>query len=587
MKHAYARILAELRGSSRHYWQIGVFILFAAIADALLPLPFKFLIDDILGYGEASGPALPFESFFRTATDPLHLALGFIVLYLGIMAASMLFEYAYSVLLRTRTRELVHGFSSRAFRAIETMPLEEYRSRDIGDYLYRVSNETEALGDVVENVFLQGVQSAIYICAALTVMLYLNPALALLTIAAVPLFILIITQFGRRLTGARRRAERTTSLLFSFLEETFGQLKNIQAYRQEAREAAAFERTQGIALSNDFRVEQIDFLFRLLLGLAVVLVYASVIAVGIVQVEAGLTSAGVLVLFMFYLDNLTQPLLSFLGMFASVKERVAVLDRVFTLMPRSSGGAAQADPIDCAQGDIRFRAVTVVAGEGVQILKRASFTVPKRSITVLVGPNGSGKSTILGLLMGFLRPASGSISIGTVDIASLTTDHVRRIMAYMPQEVVLFDDTIAANIAFGAPDIARARIAAAARKAVADGFIRRLEGGYDFRVGDEGLRLSGGQRQRILLARAFAQEQAQYLLLDEPFSSLDLESMARVIQSLRAAAKTQTLLIVSNALEILDHADHVIALDDGRVRWEGPARGFLKQEVAKKIFSLA
>ena len=212
------------------------------------------------------------------------------------------------------------------------------------------------------------------------------------------------------------------------------------------------------------------------------------------------------------------------------------------------------------------------------MVENLSFEIPAGKKSVVVGVNGSGKTTVTNLILKFLSPTSGKILIDGQDLKHYDLVQLRESIAFVPQEIILFDEKIRDNIAFGKSLTNLKEIKRAAELAGADDFISRLPGTYNFEVGEEGLNLSGGQRQRIMLARAFLRERAKVLILDEPLSALDVKTRGIVMKNLNSFSEGKTTIFVSNVLEIISQADYVVVLNQGKVIHSGTAKSLLKDK---------
>jgi subfamily B ATP-binding cassette protein MsbA len=233
--------------------------------------------------------------------------------------------------------------------------------------------------------------------------------------------------------------------------------------------------------------------------------------------------------------------------------------------PSARGG----EPFDGLREGIRFEEVGFRhAGAAGETLQGVSFRIPARRTTALIGPSGAGKSTLVHLLLRFYEPARGAILVDGRPLAGLELHAWRRRVAAVTQDAVLFDASVAENIAYGVPGATREALVRAAVMAGADGFVRALPQGYDTRVGDRGVRLSGGQRQRLALARALVRE-PEVLILDEATNALDAEAESLVQDAVAAIGHELTLVVVSHRLSAVARADHFVLLDDGRVTAEG------------------
>jgi ATP-binding cassette, subfamily B, bacterial MsbA len=251
---------------------------------------------------------------------------------------------------------------------------------------------------------------------------------------------------------------------------------------------------------------------------------------------------------------------------AILQEAAAALKRYFAIVDEQPEirDRPEAKPLAVTGGEIRFEGVSFAYRQGQPAVEHVDLHVPAGQATALVGRSGSGKSTVLSLVPRLYDPSAGRILIDGQDTRDVTLASLRAAVAVVSQEIVLFDDTLKANIGFGRPDATEAEIVAAAKAAAAHDFITALPDGYDTRVGPGGAGLSGGERQRVSLARAFLKN-APILLLDEPTSALDAEAEVQVQTALQHLMKGRTTLVIAHRLSTIREADLIVVMDAGRV----------------------
>jgi subfamily B ATP-binding cassette protein MsbA len=261
-----------------------------------------------------------------------------------------------------------------------------------------------------------------------------------------------------------------------------------------------------------------------------------------------------------------SPLKSVATLQTQLQEGVAAATRVFGIIDRevALSEVPDAKPLDFKKGEIEFRDVSFAYNEDNPVLNGVSLTVPPGKTMALVGPSGSGKSTLVNLALRFFDPYSGQVLVDGQDIKMVTISSLRDCMGLVTQDPVLFDDTIRANIAYGAKPLVEDEVVAAAKAAAAHDFITSLPNGYDTRVGEAGGLLSGGERQRIAIARAIYKN-APILLLDEPTSSLDSEAEAKVQAALEKLMEGRSVLMIAHRLSTVKKADLICVLDQGRI----------------------
>ncbi|MEK7123245.1 MAG: ABC transporter ATP-binding protein, partial [Patescibacteria group bacterium] len=497
-------------------------------------------------------------------------------------------DYFTELSLKRFSQTLILDFSKKAFARITHYPLSHFRRTDIGDYIYRLSYDASAIGELFENGVVPLVLNLIAAIVTGTILIFIHPVLGMLGVFMAPILVGMLMWFQRKIGKATRASEYSNSVLFTFIQEVLSQLKVVQAFTREEAEINAFQKKEAQMLNRDVRLAQMQFLLTLCVGVIIVFGYALVISYGIAEVLAGTMTAGFLVAFIFYLDNFTGPLISCVNAVANSKESMERVSRLSQLIEKKEteedGGVA----IAINGSDIVCKNVHVYGDENVHILKNISVTIPKNKVTVIVGTNGSGKTTFISLLLRFMEVGKGNLTIDGRDIRTYAHTSLRQAVAYVPQEIELFDGTVRENVAFGNLLANDEDVERACRQAIADQFIKKLPGGYDYNVGDGGSRLSGGQRQRVLLARAIVKSDAPFLVMDEPFSFLDIRTYRRVLQTFPQWTKNKTVIIVSNVLQIIEKADFVIVFNEGRIAHTGTHAELVKKsDIADFLVSIA
>jgi ATP-binding cassette subfamily B protein len=306
-----------------------------------------------------------------------------------------------------------------------------------------------------------------------------------------------------------------------------------------------------------------------------------VLVLGVGKVVGGALTLGSLLVIMSYLAQLYRPLETISRKTAQLQSSIVSTQRAWTLLDAAQDvpEAPETRPLSRAHGDVRFENISFQFPSGDRVLHDVAFSVAAGSRVGIVGVTGAGKTTIISLLMRFYDPDSGRILLDGLDIRRYPLVDLRRQVALVLQEPVLFATTIAENIAYGRPDANRTEIEAAARAANAHDFISKLPEGYDAQVGDRGLRLSGGERQRVSLARAFLKD-APLLVLDEPTSAIDAVTEAAILESLDRLMRGRTTFIITHRPTALKNCDVVLRLDRGRIVEIGPAQKFTAESAA-------
>jgi subfamily B ATP-binding cassette protein MsbA len=398
------------------------------------------------------------------------------------------------------------------------------------------------------------------------VMFYEDWLLASIAVVVFPTAILPIVRIGRRMRVVSSHTQAEVGRLTTLLDETFQGVRYVKAYAMEAYEKARAGRSIEAVFKLNYQGARtrsaLHPIMEVLGGLAIV----AVILYGGQAVISGAKSPGSFFAFITALLLAYEPIKRLARLNANLQEGLAAATRVFTLLDREPEirDAADAVALEIGAGGVRFEGVTFSYNTEGATLRDIEIEVPAGRTAALVGPSGAGKSTIMNLIPRFYDLDGGRITIDGQDLRAVTLASLRAQIALVSQEILLFDDTIGANIAYGRPQASEAEIAAAAAAAGLETFLAGLSQGLDTPVGPRGTMLSGGQRQRVAIARAMLKN-APILLLDEATSSLDSESERQVQGALAELTSGRTTLVIAHRLSTVVNADIIYVIEAGRI----------------------
>jgi len=424
-------------------------------------------------------------------------------------------------------------------------------------------------------------------------MFYMDPRFAALILIFMPIAWFLLGRQRRKMRKSTSKSMQETGDLSALITQTLRGMRVVRAYRQEDREESRAASTINRALEFAMRSTRARALSSPSVELLTGCGFALAIYFAGTQGVRGDLTLGHFMGFMTAALLIYAPLKSAATLQTQLQEGIAASSRVFGVIDREIRliELPDAKPLKLERGEIEFRNVSYAYEPENSVLKGVSLTVPPGRTVALVGPSGSGKSTLVNLTLRFFDPDRGKILIDGQDIKHVTVDSLRDVVALVTQDPVLFDDTIRANIAYGAKPLDESQVIHAAKAAAAHDFIMSLPRGYDTRVGEAGGLLSGGERQRIAFARAIYKD-APILLLDEPTSSLDSEAEAKVQTALEELMRGRTVLMIAHRLSTVKKADLICVLDQGRIIETGHhdelvAKGGLYTRLHRTQFGIA
>jgi ATP-binding cassette subfamily B protein len=469
-----------------------------------------------------------------------------------------------------------------------------YEKTRVGELVSRLGTDTEVVQTLIGSSISIALRSVVMVIGAAALMVWTSPRLAGLTALVIPVVIVPIALYGRRLAKLSRANQDRIADTSAIANETLNSVHAVKAYAREGIESARY----ADAVRRALRAAQKRITARAILtGGVIMLVFSAVTLVlwaGARGVLAGTINAGLVTQFALYAVMAAGSVGALGGVWGDVLRAAGSMGRISELLAEHPSIADPSQPESLpqpTQGALAFEHVEFhyPSRPDTPALHDFSLRIQPGQTVALVGPSGAGKSTVFNLLLRFHDPQRGRITLDGVDLRALKLDDLRGALALVPQETVIFGASAADNIRFGRADAADDDVFAAARAAEAFGFLSEQPQGFDTQLGERGVRLSGGQRQRIAIARAILKD-APVLLLDEATSSLDAQSEAAIQAALERAGRGRTTLVIAHRLATVQRADRIVVMDQGRIVADGShdallSEGGLYAELARLQFA--
>ncbi|HEY2026982.1 MAG TPA: ABC transporter ATP-binding protein [Gemmatimonadaceae bacterium] len=530
-----------------------------AVVSAFEPLLLKQVVDRLAAIRSASG-----DTALRAVAAGV--VLFACVLACRILGAAWVTTSTWAVRLN-----LEYQLRSRVAAKMSVLSSRTQAEIGTGGLRFAIDSSSPQTASAFTDVAYKLIPTLVYVTLAAWGMMRLDPSITAAVLCLLPVPPLVAAVAARTQRRRERMQHAFWQRLWSGYAEVLHGMGTVRAFAKEHDEEHRLLRRIRWAFASIQRGVHIDARVTVAAGLSELTARVAVLCLGGWMVVRGDLTVGSLLAFLGYVGGVFAPVQQIVDLYPTLRKASVALASVFTILDADEESPDLPTAVDCApiRGEIRFEHVTFTYRGGRTALEDVDVTVAPGETVALVGPSGSGKSTFLQLVQRVHNPTEGRILIDGADLRALRVASVRRQFGVVPQDVVLFNDSVAANISYGRPTATRAEVIEAARAANAHGFIMQLANGYDSRVGEAGRNLSGGQRQRIAIARAFLVDPA-VLLLDEATAALDTESELAVQQALRSLRRGRTTFIVAHRLNTVRDADRILVISDGRIVSSGP-----------------
>jgi ATP-binding cassette subfamily B protein len=530
-------------------------LIVAAVTTLALPMAVRRMIDH--GF-QASGSTFIAEYFAA------------LVAMAALLAAASASRYYFVITLGER---VVADIRRDVFSHVTTLSPAFFDRAHSGEIVSRLAADTTQVKSAVGATASVALRNLILGLGAVAMMVVTSPKLSGLVLVAIPVIVLPLVAFGRSVRRKSRQAQDTLADATAYASEQIGAVRTLQAFTNEKLVTGRF----ADAVDAAFEAARASVFARSFLTFfAIFMIFSSVVAVlwfGSRDVLAGTLSPGTLSQFLLYSVFAAGALGALSEVWSELSQAAGAAERLTEILAETTTIRRPANPVPLpamAKGTISFDDVSFSypARPDRAAVHGLSFQVKPGETVAIVGPSGAGKSTVFSLILRFYDPESGRVVIDGVDLREADPAAIRQRIAIVPQDVTIFAASAADNIGFGRQGASNAEIEAAAKAALADEFIARLDKGYDSQVGERGVTLSGGQRQRIAIARAILRD-APILLLDEATSALDAESETLVQRALERLMRGRTTIVIAHRLATVLKADRILVMEGGRIVEEG------------------
>lgn len=536
-----------------------VFISLSALTTMAFPYLLKQLIDS--AQAMATGTA---------EYTPTEIALVMV----GLLMLQMVISFMRIYLFTSVGENAVADMRKDIYRRLIMMPMDFFSQRRVGELSSRISADVTQIQDAVTVMLAELLRGALTLLIGLGLILYISPKLTLMMLSIIPVIIVIAFVFSKRIRKLARSAQDQLADSGTIVQETLQGISNVKSFSNEWYETQRYAKSINdvvklAILNGRFRGAFVSFLLFSVFGAIVLVVWY-----GAGLMQQGLLSFGDMTAFVVYTAFVGGTMAGFADLYSQLQKTLGATQRVRELLKEEPENVTVINEELknefklSGHVELQHVAFSYPSRKELPVLKDVSVVAEPGQQIAIVGPSGAGKSTMVSILLRFYEPDSGRILFDGRDAREMPLTQLRKQMALVPQDVLLFGGTIFENIAYGRPDATQAEVEEAARKANAHEFISRFPEGYQTVVGERGMKLSGGQRQRIAIARAILKDPV-ILILDEATSSLDSESESLVQEALQNLMKNRTSFVIAHRLSTIRNADKIIVLEHGVVRESG------------------
>lgn len=565
----------------KYRWRLIPGILFVIISNIFGVLPaqvvrvaFDLVNENISTYQLFSG--FDRQNIIYDIFGASLLLFGVLVLVLAILRGLFLFFMRQTIILMSRHIE--YDLKNEIYDHYQALSLAFYRRHNTGDLMNRATEDVSRVRMYLGPGIMYTINTVVLFVLVIYAMLNVNVRLAIFSVLPLPILAVIIYYVNNIINFRSEKIQERLSSLSSFVQENFSGIRIMKSYVREASVREKFAAESNHYKSHSMSLVRVQALFYPIMLLLVGFSNVIIIYIGGVEVMKGNITPGNIAEFIVYLSQLTFPVMS-LGWVTSLIQRAAASQkRINEFLDEKPEIISKIDIPHKVEGLIEFKNVSFKYPDtGIQALKNVSFTAMPGEMVAIIGRTGSGKSTIANLMLRMYDTTEGEVLIDGKSIRALNLTDYRHQVGYVPQEVFLFSDTIANNIAFSADVADKAAIEQAARDAAVYNNIIKLENGFETLIGERGITLSGGQKQRVSIARAIA-KYPQVLIFDDCLSAVDTRTEEEILNNLGRIMQGKTNIIIAHRISTIKNADKILVMDNGQIIEQGTHDDLLSRQ---------
>lgn len=489
-----------------------------------------------------------------------------ILVYLGVVIVGQIISAASNFWMNVAGMRILHMLRMALYEHFQKLSLSYYDNKRVGDLTSRVTGDVSQLEHMIVNTSNQLARQVFGVGLAYYYMCTYSVPLALLVLIPVPVLVIGMLLFTRRVRVIYRSIRESFGELSAKLMENLSGMRVIKAFNREPHEHAAVEAISKHVYSENIRASRMSTKFYPTIHVVSTMGTIIVLGYGTYLISRDRFTVGALMAFLMYVGNFYNPVQDFIRMFDSIQRALASGERIFEVLDTKPEIEDPAQPValPVLEGRVEFDHVSFSYATGEEVLHDISVTAEPGQRVALVGQSGAGKSSFINLIPRFYDATSGRILVDGVDVRNLLQSDLRNHIALVLQETFLFNGSVKENLRFGNPDATDEEVVEAAKVANAHDFIERLEEGYETQIGERGIKLSGGQKQRLAIARAVLAD-PRILILDEATSSVDSESEFLIHQALDRLMVGRTTFIIAHRLSTIRNADTILVLESGNI----------------------